>query len=64
MRTIQQKRADFRKLHKSGRFVLPNPWDVGTARMFQQLGFFALASTSAGFAWSTGRPTTGWSVTT
>jgi 2-methylisocitrate lyase-like PEP mutase family enzyme len=56
MRTIQQKRADFRKLHKSGCFVLPNPWDVGTARMFQHLGFSALASTSAGFAWSTGRP--------
>jgi 2-methylisocitrate lyase-like PEP mutase family enzyme len=56
MRTIQQKRAVFRKLHESGCFVLPNPWDVGTARMFQHLGFSALASTSAGFAWSTGRP--------
>jgi 2-methylisocitrate lyase-like PEP mutase family enzyme len=56
MRTTQQKRADFRKLHQSGCFVLPNPWDVGTARMFQHLGFSALASTSAGFAWSTGRP--------
>jgi 2-methylisocitrate lyase-like PEP mutase family enzyme len=56
MRTIQQKRADFRELHKSDCFVLPNPWDVGTARMFQHLGFSALASTSAGFAWSTGRP--------
>jgi 2-methylisocitrate lyase-like PEP mutase family enzyme len=56
MRTTHQKRADFRKLHQSGCFVLPNPWDVGTARMFQHLGFSALASTSAGFAWSTGRP--------
>ena len=56
MRTIQQKRAAFRKLHESGCFVLPNPSDVGTARMFQHLGFSALASTSAGFAWSTGRP--------
>lgn len=56
MCTIQQKRAAFRKLHESGCFVLPNPWDVGTARMFQHLGFSALASTSAGFAWSTGRP--------
>ena len=56
MRTIQHKRAAFRKLHESGCFVLPNPWDVGTARMFQHLGFSALASTSAGFAWSTGRP--------
>jgi 2-methylisocitrate lyase-like PEP mutase family enzyme len=54
--TTRQKRADFRKLHTSGCFVLPNPWDVGTARMFQHLGFQALASTSAGFAWSTGRP--------
>jgi 2-methylisocitrate lyase-like PEP mutase family enzyme len=56
MRTTRQKRADFRKLHENGCFVLPNPWDVGTARMFQHLGFPALASTSAGFAWSTGRP--------
>jgi len=56
MRTTRQKRADFRKLHENGCFVLPNPWDVGTARMFQHLGFSALASTSAGFAWSTGRP--------
>ena len=56
MRAIQHKRAAFRKLHESGCFVLPNPWDVGTARMFQHLGFSALASTSAGFAWSTGRP--------
>jgi 2-methylisocitrate lyase-like PEP mutase family enzyme len=50
-----QKRTDFRKLHGSGCFVLPNPWDVGSARMLQALGFKALASTSAGFAWSTGR---------
>jgi 2-methylisocitrate lyase-like PEP mutase family enzyme len=56
MRTIKQKRAAFRKLHESGCFVLPNPWDVGTARIFEHLGFAALASTSAGFAWSTGRP--------
>ena len=56
MRNAQQKRADFRKLHESGCFVLPNPWDVGTARMFQHLGFSALASTSTGFAWSMGRP--------
>ena len=56
MRTTRQKRADFRKLHENGCFVLPNSWDVGTARMFQHLGFSALASTSAGLAWSTGRP--------
>lgn len=56
MRATQQKRRDFRRLHESGCFVLPNPWDVGTARMFQHLGFKALASTSTGFAWSMGRP--------
>src|SRR3979490_2835648 len=59
MRTIQHKRAAFRKLHESGCFVLPNPWDVGTARMFQPPGCSALAWTSAGFAWSTGRPNYG-----
>lgn len=51
-----QKRADFRKLHESGCFVLPNPWDVGSARLLAGMGFKALASTSSGFAWSTGRP--------
>jgi len=49
------KRAAFRRLHESGCFVLPNPFDVGTARALQNLGFKALASTSAGFAWSIGR---------
>lgn len=49
------KRAAFRKLHESGCFVIPNPWDAGSARMLQHLGFKALASTSAGFAWSQGR---------
>jgi len=49
------KRAAFRKLHESGCFVLPNPWDVGSARLLQHLGFQALASTSSGYAWSTGR---------
>jgi 2-methylisocitrate lyase-like PEP mutase family enzyme len=53
-RTVQQKRADFRTLHASGCFVLPNPWDVGTARMLAGLGFKALATTSSGFAWSQG----------
>lgn len=56
MLTTREKRAAFRKLHEKGCFVLPNPWDVGTARLFQHLGFQALASTSAGFAWSQGRP--------
>lgn len=55
-RTLEDKRSAFRALHASGCFVLPNPWDVGSARLLQHLGFPALASTSAGFAWSTGRP--------
>ena len=50
------KRARFRELHRAGCFVLPNPWDVGSARMLQHLGFVALASTSSGYAWTTGRP--------
>jgi 2-methylisocitrate lyase-like PEP mutase family enzyme len=55
-RTLAEKRASFRALHQQGCFVLPNPWDVGSARMLQHLGFAALASTSAGYAWTTGRP--------
>ena len=46
----------FRELHASGCFVIPNPWDVGSARLLEQLGFVALATTSSGFAWSLGRP--------
>jgi methylisocitrate lyase len=49
------KRAHFRKLHQSGCFVLPNPFDVGTAKALQHLGFKAIASTSAGFAWTIGK---------
>jgi methylisocitrate lyase len=45
----------FRELHESGCFVIPNPWDAGSARVLEQLGFQALATTSSGFAWSTGR---------
>src|SRR5215211_1723570 len=45
----------FRKLHESGCFVIPNPWDVGSAMVLEQLGFSALATTSAGFAWTLGR---------
>ncbi|HMN73803.1 MAG TPA: isocitrate lyase/phosphoenolpyruvate mutase family protein [Rhodoblastus sp.] len=56
MKTTEQKRAAFRALHAQGCFALPNPWDVGSARMLQHLGFEALASTSAGFAWTAGRP--------
>jgi 2-methylisocitrate lyase-like PEP mutase family enzyme len=54
--TTTEKRAAFRALHEHGCFVLPNPWDVGSARMLQHLGFVALASTSAGYAWTTGHP--------
>src|ERR1700749_671078 len=49
------KRVNFHKLHESGCFVLPNPFDAGTARALQHLGFKAIASTSAGFAWSIGK---------
>jgi len=54
-RTVSEKRARFRKLHSQGCFVLPNPWDIGSARMLESMGFQALATTSAGFAWSQGR---------
>lgn len=50
------KRKTFRELHQSGCFVLPNPWDIGTARYLQHLGFKALATSSAGFAFSQGLP--------
>lgn len=53
-RTITEKRAAFRALHEQGCFVLPNPWDVGSARYLQGLGFKALATTSSGLAWSLG----------
>jgi len=45
----------FRTLHQSGCFVIPNPWDLGSARMLVHVGFKALATTSSGFAWSVGR---------
>jgi 2-methylisocitrate lyase-like PEP mutase family enzyme len=48
--------AEFHRLHASGTFVMPNPWDAGSARALEQLGFPALATTSSGFAWTTGRP--------
>jgi 2-methylisocitrate lyase-like PEP mutase family enzyme len=53
--TTADKRATFRKMHASGCFVLPNPFDVGSAKALQHLGFKALASTSAGFAWTIGK---------
>jgi 2-methylisocitrate lyase-like PEP mutase family enzyme len=53
--TPVEKRANFRKMHESGCFILPNPYDVGSARALAHLGFKALASTSAGFAWTIGK---------
>src|SRR5438034_10488965 len=53
------RREAFRKLHKSGCFVIPNPWDPGSARYLKHLGFKALATTSAGFAFSRGLPDDG-----
>jgi methylisocitrate lyase len=52
---VQERCRIFHELHASGCFVLPNPWDVGSACTLEQLGFPALATTSAGFAWSIGR---------
>jgi len=54
MKSIEEKRAEFRKLHQSGCFAIPNPWDIGTAKYLQHLGFKAIATTSAGFAFSRG----------
>ena len=54
--------AAFHALHQSGCFVIPNPWDIGTARFLAGLGFKALATTSSGFAWSVGRPDNGISL--
>ncbi len=55
MSQLAARCQEFRRLHQSGCFVIPNPWDVGSARLLAQLGFRALATTSSGFAWSTGR---------
>ncbi len=56
--SIAAKRRAFLRLHETGCFLIPNPWDVGTARYLQSLGFKALATTSSGFGWSKGRPDT------
>jgi 2-methylisocitrate lyase-like PEP mutase family enzyme len=57
MPTQAEKGATFRALHERDHaFIIPNPWDVGTARLLQMLGFEALATTSAGFAFSIGKP--------
>src|SRR5437763_17009648 len=53
--TTAEKRAAYGKMHETGCFVLPNLWDAGSARALQHLGFKAIASTSAGFAWSIGK---------
>ena len=53
---VDARIAEFRRLHESGCFVMPNPWDAGSARALAGMGFTALATTSAGFAWSVGRP--------
>jgi 2-methylisocitrate lyase-like PEP mutase family enzyme len=50
------RRAEFKKLHESGCFAIPNPWDIGSARYLQHLGFKALATTSSGFSFSRGLP--------
>jgi 2-methylisocitrate lyase-like PEP mutase family enzyme len=53
--TTAEKRTRFRQLHEKGCFVLPNPWDVGSARALQTMGYKAVASTSAGYAWTIGK---------
>src|SRR5262245_42455176 len=53
---LNARRRAFRALHKSGCFVIPNPWDAGSARYLRHLGFQALATTSSGFAFSQGLP--------
>lgn len=56
---ISARREAFRELHRAGCFVIPNPWDIGSARWLRSLGFKALATTSAGFAFSRGLPDSG-----
>jgi 2-methylisocitrate lyase-like PEP mutase family enzyme len=55
MTTTDERVQTFRSLHDAGCFVMPNPWDAGSARALEQMGFKALATTSAGFAWTLGR---------
>ncbi|MFN2542373.1 MAG: oxaloacetate decarboxylase [Chthoniobacterales bacterium] len=56
MTSIAERRETFRQLHESGCFAIPNPWDIGSAKYLQHLGFKAIATTSAGFAFSRGVP--------
>jgi len=58
MNMHENRIAEFHRLHSSGCFVMPNPWDAGSARVLEQLGFKALATTSAGLAWTLGRADT------
>ena len=53
--TPARRVTQFRRLHETGCFVMPNPWDIGSARILVSLGFPAIATTSAGLAWSLGR---------
>lgn len=52
---VSDRVRSFHELHRSGCFVIPNPWDAGSARLLAQLGFRALATTSSGFAWTLGK---------
>ena len=52
---FKARRDAFHEMHRSGCFVIPNPWDAGSARYLATLGFKALATTSSGYAWSQGR---------
>ena len=62
MPSVAERRRVFRNLHQQGCFVIPNPWDVGTARYLRHLGFDALATTSSGAAFALGLPDTDWAV--
>ena len=62
MADFAERRAAFRRLHESGCFVIPNPWDAGSARYLRRLGFKALATTSSGFSFSKALPDTDWAV--
>lgn len=56
LNNTSKKRLTFKSLHESGCFLLPNPWDIGSAKLLASLGFKALATTSSGYAWSQGIP--------
>ncbi|HVL72612.1 MAG TPA: isocitrate lyase/phosphoenolpyruvate mutase family protein, partial [Beijerinckiaceae bacterium] len=58
MQAIETRLAAFRRLHEGGCFVIPNPWDIGTARYLAHLGFPALATTSSGFSFTRALPDT------